>query len=288
MNAGVWLLWAVVLGAPPDAPQLVPRRLPDGVFELSLEAGVAARYTLYGSTDLQNWVALSNVISSGTQVLFTDPEAAILDLRFYRVTAEAAEPLAPVIKAQPQSQTVEEGATATFTVTASGTGLLSYQWMFNGQMIDGAYDPQLTINYAQSSDAGNYTVSVSNVLGSVASEAAVLTVNPTNLTPETLSGRTMWLSVVDGQSPFAPGGAAYNIQFNSKANTYVILPVTADVSPSSGTYTYTRTSAMTATIVASDSDNGVVTTQLTFVNLRDGTFTSTAGQAHQSGEFTLR
>lgn len=273
-----------------EPPQLVPKGLVNGVFELSLASAGPGKFTLYGSTDLLTWVALTNVTSGESQVQLTDPDAGSFSARFYRATAEPAEMLAPVITAQPQSQTVEEGATVTFTVAASGTGVLIYQWMFNGQDISEAYDPQLTINYAQTADAGNYTVLVSNLDGGgrVVSQAAVLTVNPTSITPGTLAGRTMWLSVVDGVFPFAQRGAAYNIQFASNANTYVIVPVTSDVSPSSGTYAYTKTGPTTATITVNDSENGPVTTQLTFLNLVDGTFSSTAGQARQTGEFTLR
>jgi hypothetical protein len=286
------LLFAAIFGGfvQAEPPQLVPKGLVNGVFELSLASAEPGKFTLYGSTDLLTWVALTNVTSGESQVLLTDPDAGSFSFRFYRATAEPAEMLAPVITAQPQSQTVEEGATVTFEVAASGTGVLIYQWMFNGQDISEAYDPQLTINYAQTGDAGNYTVLVSNLDGSgrVVSQAAVLTVNPTSLTPETLAGRTMWMSVVDGVFPFAQRGAAYNIQFASNANTYVIVPGTSDVSPSSGTYEYTKTGPTTATITVNDSENGLLTTQLTFLNLRDGTFSSTAGQARQTGEFTLR
>src|SRR5437762_11337347 len=49
-----------------------------------------------------------------------------------------AAPLAPTITTQPASQTVTAGQTATFTVTATGTAPLSYQWQKNGTAIGAA------------------------------------------------------------------------------------------------------------------------------------------------------
>src|ERR1019366_8014598 len=43
----------------------------------------------------------------------------------------------PSIVTQPQSQTVGVGSNVTFTVTASGTAPLSYQWRLNGTNIAG-------------------------------------------------------------------------------------------------------------------------------------------------------
>ncbi len=83
---------------------------------------------------------------------------------------------APVITAQPSSLTVLEGSSATFSVTATGTGL-NYQWRFNGSSISGATAGSYTIASVQSSDAGTYDVVVSNDGGSVTSSGAVLTVS---------------------------------------------------------------------------------------------------------------
>jgi hypothetical protein len=84
---------------------------------------------------------------------------------------------APAITSQPASQTVTAGSSATFTVTASGTAPLSYQWRFNGTAISGATSSSYTVSNAQSANAGNYSVVVSNSAGSVTSNNATLTVN---------------------------------------------------------------------------------------------------------------
>jgi formylglycine-generating enzyme required for sulfatase activity len=74
--------------------------------------------------------------------------------------------------------TVTAGQEAVFRVTATGTGPLGYQWQRNGVNVAGAITATLTINGAQTADAGEYRVVVSNAAGDVTSAAAMLTVNP--------------------------------------------------------------------------------------------------------------
>jgi Immunoglobulin domain len=80
------------------------------------------------------------------------------------------------ISVQPVNQSVRAGSNATFTVTATGTAPLSYQWRFNGSSIGGAIASSYTILSAQANDAGSYSVVVSNVAGTVTSSNAQLTV----------------------------------------------------------------------------------------------------------------
>jgi hypothetical protein len=82
----------------------------------------------------------------------------------------------PVILLQPTNQTVTVGGTASFSVTASGTLPLSYQWNFNGTNIPGMTNTTLTLTNIQLSQAGHYTVLVTNLFGSVLSSNAVLVV----------------------------------------------------------------------------------------------------------------
>jgi N-acetylmuramoyl-L-alanine amidase len=89
---------------------------------------------------------------------------------------------APAITAQPASRTVNPGGTTSFTVTATGSAPLSYQWrdndanLSNGGNLSGVNAATLTITNAQQTNAGTYTVLVSNTNGSVLSAEAVLTV----------------------------------------------------------------------------------------------------------------
>lgn len=82
------------------------------------------------------------------------------------------------ITVQPQSQTVSAGENITFSVTASGSGSLSYQWQKNGANISGATGPSYLLTNVQTSSAGNYRVIVTGSSGSVTSSDATLTVNP--------------------------------------------------------------------------------------------------------------
>jgi hypothetical protein len=84
----------------------------------------------------------------------------------------------PSIISQPANQTVTVGGSATFSVMAGGSPPLSYQWNFNGTNISGATDSTLTLNNVQASQAGNYTVLVTNAFGSVLSSNVVLTIAP--------------------------------------------------------------------------------------------------------------
>jgi hypothetical protein len=83
---------------------------------------------------------------------------------------------APSITSQPQSASVSVGSSATFSVGASGSTPLSYQWSFDGTPISGATASSYTVASAQIASAGNYTATVTNSAGSATSSAAVLTV----------------------------------------------------------------------------------------------------------------
>jgi len=82
----------------------------------------------------------------------------------------------PAITAQPQSVTTNAGSDVTFSVTATGTAPLSLQWRLNGTHIAGVTDSGVTRTNVQGADAGNYSVVVSNVAGTVTSTNATLTV----------------------------------------------------------------------------------------------------------------
>ena len=104
---------------------------------------------------------------------------------------DAPLPTAPSITSQPKSQTVNTGSSVTFSVTATGTDPLSYQWYKNSSAISGATKSSYTINSVTTGDAGSYYVVVSNDLGTVTSSAATLTVNvPVTLSSITINGNS--------------------------------------------------------------------------------------------------
>jgi hypothetical protein len=84
--------------------------------------------------------------------------------------------LGTTISSHPQSLTVAAGGAAQFSVTAAGTPAPTYQWQFNGAAINGATSSTLTLASVSTASAGNYTVAVTNTLGTVTSNPATLTV----------------------------------------------------------------------------------------------------------------
>ncbi|MBI4324783.1 MAG: immunoglobulin domain-containing protein [Chloroflexi bacterium] len=82
----------------------------------------------------------------------------------------------PNITTQLQSQSVMTGATVTFSVVATGTEPLFYQWTFNGADLPGKTSAALVLNGVTTNQAGNYQVFVSNAAGSVPSDIVTLTV----------------------------------------------------------------------------------------------------------------
>jgi hypothetical protein len=87
-----------------------------------------------------------------------------------------------VVTSQPQSLTVYSGNPACFSVTAYSCAPLYYQWqksgtnLVNGGNVSGATNNTLTLIPTTTTDAGNYTVIISNAYGSVISSVATLTV----------------------------------------------------------------------------------------------------------------
>ena len=159
---------------------------------------------------------------------------------------EGAKPQPPLIISQPVSVTVTAGQTATFNVTATGTGPLTYQWYVNGVAIPGATSSTYTTAPTTASQNGSvYTVIVSNPFGSVTSSPATLTVQvippvagslvPSNATPPynspvmlipTFSGGTAMIgSMGVGSSDItasATSGGSYPTPALTSSKTYTL------------------------------------------------------------------
>ena len=83
----------------------------------------------------------------------------------------------PHISQGPASKTVVAGTNATFSVTAFGVAPLNFQWRKDGSDISGAMQSSFTLTNVAASDAGSYSVVVSNAAGSVTSNPATLSPN---------------------------------------------------------------------------------------------------------------
>ena len=141
----------------------------------------------------------------------------------------------PAIVAQPQSSTNVVGTTASFSVTASGTMPLSYQWQSNGTNVSGATSTSLTLNNVQANQAGSYAVVVTNVAGSVTSSSGAIdgmgAASHCDPAPDTTNvvGTTASFSVTaSGTAPLsyqwqsngtnAPGATSTSLTLNNAAN----------------------------------------------------------------------
>src|SRR5438445_494554 len=181
--------------------------------------------TATGSSPLTyQWNKNGTAISGATSSTYTTPATTssdngaqftvIISNSVGTVTSNAATLTVntpPSISAQPISQTATAGQTASFSVTASGTSPLSYQWNKNGTAIGGATSSSYTTPVTTTADNGaQFTVTVSNSAGSVTSSAATLTVNvapsiTTQPASQTVTvGQTATFSVTaSGTTPFS-------------------------------------------------------------------------------------
>jgi len=90
------------------------------------------------------------------------------------VSTGAGQP--PAITSQSPNQTATNGASVAFSVSASGTPPLSYQWQFNGTNLPGAVSSNLTLTGVTFAQAGFYAAMVTNAAGSTISDPVALSV----------------------------------------------------------------------------------------------------------------
>src|SRR5207237_1924433 len=126
------------------------------------------------------WRGLANTTLSASTNFWQDPEASTVSRRFYRLVPGPI-PIPPRIVTQPQGADLYWGGSVTLSSTAAGDAPLTYQWQKNGVPISGATNPSLVITNLQSTNAGNYSLLVTNSIGSALSSAALLNVSVANL-----------------------------------------------------------------------------------------------------------
>lgn len=124
---------------------------------------------------------------------------------------------APSITSHPRSQTVSDGTSVTFSAEYTGAPPASHQWFRNGEAVTATIQDStntgtllLTLPSVRSADAGDYTVVLTNEMGSVTSNKATLTVNAISSPP----------------SPSAPasgGGGAPSLGFAAVIATVLLL-----------------------------------------------------------------
>jgi subtilase family serine protease len=158
-------------------------------------------------------------------------------------------PVPPSIMTQPTNQTVNAGSVVTLIVSAMGMQPLNYQWSCNGTNLIGATNSTLTLVNVQTTNGGNYSVTVVNAYGSIDSSNALLTVltQPPSILAEPVS-QTNYVSMTASFSVTASGTPPlyYQWSYNSTniaGATNATLTLTNVQLTQSGNYTVTITNA---------------------------------------------
>lgn len=159
--------------APPAPPAGV---MPDSVTIGSMSGTSVTHSSQYTLTAVFNIPGGEPTGSKDAMITFTTPNGTLVFSMAGGFTVTTGVDTPPSITQHPQSQTVPPGGSVTFTVAASGTEPLSYQWQKDAGDISGATATSYAINPAAESDAGNYRCVVTNALGTATSDEAVLTV----------------------------------------------------------------------------------------------------------------
>ena len=167
---------------------------------------------------------------------------------------------APNITQHPASQTVPVGQSLTFTVAASGTPPLSYQWQRNGSNIGGATASSYTIASVTAADNGAlFRCIVSNQAGTAFSNAATLTVTGNSPPTATITqpaeaslyraGETIAYAgtATDPQDgTLSPSAFTWQIDFHHETHTHPFMPATTGAT--SGTFTIPFTGERSADV----------------------------------------
>jgi hypothetical protein len=200
--------------------------------------------------------------------------------------------VAPTITTQPTNQTVTAGQTATFSVTASGTAPLSYQWQKNGANISGATSASYTTPATASADnSSTFKVVVSNSAGNITSNAATLTVTAAAVAP-TIATQPANQTVTAGQTAtftvLAAGTAPLSYQWQKNGANISGAASSSYTTPA----TTTANNGSTFAVVVSNSAGSVTSSAATLTVTADTTpptvsITSPSSGATLSGTITV-
>lgn len=183
-----------------------------------------------GKTDLD----LSIQIFSGEDNQITSRSGFVPMFTNDTTVTSATLAVPPVIVSQPPHRTVDAGSDVTLPITAGGTEPLGYQWWRNGtNTLSGATNTALSLAHVLGDDTAEYTLVVTNTLGSVTSAPVMLTVMDPVIVLQPVSrtnhaGTTATFTIgVNGTSP------AYQwLKDNSPApgqtNPTLLLPAISD------------------------------------------------------------
>lgn len=156
----------------------------DGLWDFENNANDGDDYDLYHSGNLST--NYNNTLSDESAPAANWWDGSSSGVNFHDFSSRetvmsfiaGAAPFAPVILLAPTNQAVQSNTTASLSVAAGGSLPLSYQWRLNGMNLAGATNSTLTLTKVNSTNAGHYSVVVSNPYGSTASPNAALALVP--------------------------------------------------------------------------------------------------------------
>jgi hypothetical protein len=173
--------------------------MPPGL-ALALNTGIISGIPTQGGTFPVTITAYEDPNQGGAKLTFT-------------VTFNIAQPItAPTITVQPASGSFHPGEDGTLTVTASGTEPLTYVWKHNGAEVPNATAAALDLSTVEETDAGDYTVTISNTAGSATSTTATITVVPMTLsvTGVDAAAVTLSMSAIPGKTYSIEGTESFD------------------------------------------------------------------------------
>jgi hypothetical protein len=228
----------------------------------TVTAGSAASFSVSaaGTAPLfYQWYKDGSVLSSATSASLSLASTSASDAGSYTVkvtnaagniTSTAATltvnalVIAPAISTQPASSTVTAGSAASFSVNATGTAPLAYQWYKDGSALSSATSASLSLASTSASDAGSYSVKVTNAAGNITSSAATLTVNALVIAPAistqpasstvTAGQNTSFSVIASGTGPLAYTWYKDGVQISYSNNA--TLTLSAVTSANAGSY----------------------------------------------------
>ncbi len=171
-----------------------------------LPSGLSINFTTGLVSGSPTTAGTYTLIASANNALGTGPSTSIT----FAVTdpiSGGAGPTSPLILAAPLPQSAIVGSTAQFSVTAVGSGALSYQWSLNSAPISGASASTLSIASVKAADAGAYTVTVTNSVGSIVSAPVSLTILSLVVPPSITSQPSKSSATVGSSVSFTVGAS---------------------------------------------------------------------------------
>jgi hypothetical protein len=215
------------------------------VFRTAMPTGAVTYLTLAsitaGGADETNYfgtnVSVASLVSGSNLLAVEIHQAAIdsSDVSFDLSLVATQLVFAPWIVSAPVDQRAHLGSNVTFGVEARGTEPLAYRWRYNGTSLAGATGPSLTLSNAQHTQAGSYSVVVSNVAGAVTSGVATLVITAPVLSPignkTVLESRLLSFTATAADADLPGQTLSFSLDPGA--------PIGAEIHASSGLFTWT-------------------------------------------------